>query len=61
MVVSIIAAFIKRDIFSKLFALFTASIFAILMTYQDVNKIFIVILISFALNFVILLTSKEYK
>jgi len=60
-VISIIAAFTKQSIFDKLFALFTASVFAILLTYRDINKIFIAVLISFAFNFVLLLTSKEYK
>jgi hypothetical protein len=60
-VVGIIAAFTKQGLFNKLFALFTASVFAILTTYKDTNRIFIAVLISFTLNFVLLLTSKEYK
>ena len=60
-VISIIAALTKRGIQNKLFALFIGSVFAILITYQDINKIFIAVLISFAFNFVLLLTSKEYK
>jgi hypothetical protein len=61
MVISIIAAFTKQGLFNKLFSLFTASIFIILVTYHDINKIFIAVLISFTFNFVLLLTSKEYK
>jgi len=60
-VISIIAALTKQDLFNKLFSLFIASVFSILLIYHDANKIFIAVLISFTLNFTLLLTGKEYR
>ena len=60
-IIALIAAFIKQGVFNRIFSLFLASIFIILMIYNDVDKIFIAILISLALNFMFVLTCKEYK
>jgi hypothetical protein len=59
--ISILAGFIKNGIFNRIFSLFLASIFIILMIYNDVSKIFIAVTISFAINLVLILTCKEYK
>lgn len=59
--ISIVAAFIKNGIFNRIFCLFLASVFIILMIYKDLNKIFIAVTISFAMSLMLILTCKEYK
>jgi hypothetical protein len=59
--ISIVAAFVKNGTFNRIFCLFLASIFIILMLYKDLNKIFIAVIISFAMSLMLILTCKEYK
>jgi hypothetical protein len=59
--ISIFAAFVKNGIFNRIFCLFLASVFIILMIYNDVDKIFLAVIISFAMNLMLILTCKEYK
>ena len=59
--ISIVAAFVKNGIFNRIFSLFLASVFIILMIYKDLNKIFIAVTISFAMSLMLILTCKEYK
>ncbi len=59
--ISILSGFIKEGSFNKTLSMFMASIFIILMIYNDVNKIFIAVLISFVINLTLILTCKEYK
>jgi len=59
--ISIFAAFIKQGVFNRLFSLLMASTFIILMIYHDTSKIFVAIIISLVVNFMLLMTNKEYK
>jgi len=59
--ISILSGFVKEGAFNKMLSMFIASIFIILMIYDDVNKIFIAVLISFITHLTLILTCKEHK
>lgn len=58
---SVFVGFIKNGVFNRVFSLFLASLFIIFMIYKDMDKIFIAVIISFAINLTLILTCKEYK